>query len=334
MPAKNTRHTMTRQWELLKLLPSRGPGTTAKGLCERLNQQGHQVSKRQVERDLGELMEVFPIDCNNTSKPYGWRWVKDAKVDIPGIGIAEALSLKLMEGCMTPLLPNAILNTIRPRLEQAEQLLRDQSNPQAKWVDKIRTVSPTLPLNPPDVDEHILTEIQEALLNDKQIEVRYLPKTADTPNSYVLDPLAMIQRGPVTYLVAREVSINEVRLFAVHRFSEVNPTDKSISEHGEFDVDQYIEEGHMNFGSGTKIRLRAYIEEYLARILEETPLSTDQKIVPKDEEFYIAATIVDSWQLHWWILSHGDGIEIIGPKSLRNTIAETLKTASGFYEDD
>ena len=33
MPSNTTRNTILRQWELLKLLPSRGPGKTATALA-------------------------------------------------------------------------------------------------------------------------------------------------------------------------------------------------------------------------------------------------------------------------------------------------------------
>ncbi|MBT3204438.1 MAG: WYL domain-containing protein [Gammaproteobacteria bacterium] len=333
MPAKSSRHTMTRQWALLKLLPAGGPGSTARDLCESLNQQGHPVSKRQVERDLGDLMEVFPIDCNNKSKPYGWRWVKGAQIDIPGIGMAEALSLKLMEGCMTPLLPRAIMNTIKPRLLQAEKLLDEKSalNPQARWIDKIRTVSPTLPLCAPEIDEGILEEIQEALLHDRQIDTRYQSSTADEPKSYLMNPLALIQRGPATYLVATINSFTDVRLFALHRFSQAEITTVPISGQDTFNLDQYINDGHLNFGSGKQIRLRANIDDYLEKILQETPLSEDQKIIIKNDEYYVTATLADTWQLHWWILSHGEGIEVVGPKAVRDAIGDRLKAASEYY---
>jgi len=75
VPYDKTRRTLARQWELLKLLPTRGVGKTAKELSEALNEAGFKVSKRQVERDLGELLEAFALDCNNASIPYGWRWV-------------------------------------------------------------------------------------------------------------------------------------------------------------------------------------------------------------------------------------------------------------------
>ena len=73
MPANNTRGTVARQWELLKRLPSSGPGKSAGELHQELKDLGFEVSKRQVERDLQQLSEAFPLHCNDRSIPWGWR---------------------------------------------------------------------------------------------------------------------------------------------------------------------------------------------------------------------------------------------------------------------
>ena len=55
MPSNKTRNSLARQWELLKLLPTRTEGKTAKQLAEGLIEAGYEISKRQVERDLLDL---------------------------------------------------------------------------------------------------------------------------------------------------------------------------------------------------------------------------------------------------------------------------------------
>ena len=335
MPAKSSRHTITRQWALLKLLPTTGPGSTSKELCESLSRQGYKVSKRQTERDLGDLMEVFPIDCNNISTPFGWRWVKGAQVDIPGISMPEALSLKLMEGSISPLLPTAIMKSLEPRIKQAEKLLNTQltSNLEAKWVKKIRTVSPTLPLCPPDIDENILEKIQHALLNEQQIKAQYQPNSTEDFLPYLINPLALVQRGPITYLVGTVNNFNDKLLFALHRFSKVIETNKPINIPPSFDLDKYIEDGNLNFGSKKQICLKAKLSKHLSKILRETPLSKNQKITINVDRDSIEVTLPDTWQLRWWILSQGDGIEVISPEELREVIGKKLLSASKIYSE-
>lgn len=335
MPAKTSRQTITRQWALLKLLPTIGSGYTSRQLCESLNEKGYQVSKRQVERDLVELEPIFPIDCNKAGIPFGWRWMKGAQIDIPGISMPEALSLKLMESSITPLLPRAIMNSLRPRIKQAEKLLNDQpsSNLHAKWITKIRTVSPVLPLCTPDINEEILQTIQHALLHELQIKIQYQPNKAEKPRSYKINPLALVQRGPVTYLVATVSDFTDVILFALHRFHQVEETYNPVKMPSDFNLDKHIKEGKLNFGSGKEIRLKGEISKYLSKILQETPLSEDQIITIKNNRNIITATLPDTWQLHMWILSQADGIEIIAPKELRKAISQRLKKASEIYSE-
>ena len=80
-----SRSTLLRQWALLQLIPRHSYRSTAE-LHERLTEQGFEVNKRTVERDLAELELLFPLDSRKDSKPYGWRWssVHDGVDDQPG----------------------------------------------------------------------------------------------------------------------------------------------------------------------------------------------------------------------------------------------------------
>ena len=103
MPRNAREPTLARQWELLKLIPRHRPGFTPRGLRESLAAAGHDVTKRTVERDLRELSIVFPLECNDSSIPHGWHWRADAAFDIPGIALAEAVSLGLLEDLLRQL---------------------------------------------------------------------------------------------------------------------------------------------------------------------------------------------------------------------------------------
>ncbi|WP_201206271.1 WYL domain-containing protein [Pseudomonas sp. S37] len=87
MPSHPTRHTIARQWQLLKLLPGRHPGMSSTQLQVALSSVGHTTSKRTVERDLVELAALFPLQCNSKGMPYGWYWQ-------PGLSLGEAQQLQ------------------------------------------------------------------------------------------------------------------------------------------------------------------------------------------------------------------------------------------------
>ncbi|MDM3890079.1 WYL domain-containing protein [Pseudomonas juntendi] len=87
MPSHPTRHTIARQWQLLKLLPGRHPGVSSTQLQRALSGVGHTTSKRTVERDLVELAALFPLQCNSKGMPYGWYWQ-------PGLSLEQAHQLQ------------------------------------------------------------------------------------------------------------------------------------------------------------------------------------------------------------------------------------------------
>ena len=326
MPQNKIHFTLARQWELLKQLPARGEGRTSADLTDTLISAGFKVSKRQIERDLWELEERFPIECNMDVRPYLWRWADDASFDLPGLSLAEALSLRLIEETLTPVLPKSIMSVMQARFSRAREYL--DNSPQLKlsrWVDKVQTIHPNLPMQVPEVDAEVLETVQAALIGDKQLEVEYQSLKSDEYREMTLNPLGFVQRGSISYLVATVDGYGDVRLFAIHRMRKATALTLTAQRPEGFNLETYIREGALEFGNGQTIQLELRLEGPLGRVLAETPLSADQELKPNGEDHYLTATVIDSWQLHWWLLSQIDHIEVVAPVELRQSIAERLQ---------
>lgn len=326
-------NAVARQWELLKLLPTKPPGLTSREIQNKLHNLGYGVTKRTVERDLQDLTGPFPILCNDKGKPYGWYWTPGANAGLPGITVAEALSIRLIEDLLKPLLPPAILDSLQAHFSQAQAKLRtlQQDNAAARWQNKIRHVSPALPMLPPSIDATVLDTVQQALLYDRQIEVEYQAVHAGMAKKRTLHPLGLVQRGPVTYLVATAFNYQDIRLYALHRILSATTNEQPANRCADFDLDRYIDSGALQFGEDT-IRLKAWVSEDLADYLRETRLSEDQILVAEDDGYLLTSTVSDSWQLRWWVLSQGDSISIHEPVYLRETIIRTLSNSLKKYE--
>ncbi|MFC4654001.1 helix-turn-helix transcriptional regulator [Rheinheimera marina] len=190
MSASSSQTTIARHWELLKLLPSHGPGLESKVFTQKLADSGFQISKRTVERDLQELSAIFPIQCNDKSIPYGWHWLAGAGLHFSALTVTEALSLALVESQVRQLLPAPLLSSIAPLFAQANQKLNalKQSVANTKSPDKFVSVTPTMPLQPPALDEQILRQLQQALLDEKQLDVRYHSLHKNSIKCYRLNP--------------------------------------------------------------------------------------------------------------------------------------------------
>lgn len=334
MGRAKSKDTLIRQWHLLKELPKGPPGVTPRDLTRRLESFG--IDKRTVERDLVSLSRIFPLCCNSKGVPHGWHWMEGRGLNLPALTVPEALSLHLLEQYLKPLLPAPVLTVLAPHFEEANRKLAElpHSSAVAAWTDKVRMVPPSLPLLPPVITDGVLESVQEALLKDLQIECHYQPASAEVPAPRRLHPLALVQRGPVMYLVATASGASQAKLYALHRFHQIEITDEPIVRPKGFDIDSYIAKGNLQFGNGKTLRLKASIDEDLATHLMETPLSEDMRIVERDEDYLLTATVADSWQLRWWLLSWGASVEVLGPKSLRREIAgHVLLMHDEYYVD-
>ncbi len=335
MPANTTRHTLNRQWELLQLLPRRGSGVSVTELTDSLCDKGFIVSPRQTERDLKQLREALPIECNTKGKPYGWRWATDTVPGLHGgMTLAEATTWKLMETQVQPQLPECFLSNLRPYFTEAGKRLDflAEQNPAANWHSKIRSVSPALPMLAPEIPEVVRDEVLQALLHEIQIEVQYRKSGAENAISLKLHPLGLIQRDRVEYLIATADGSAHINHYALHRMREVREVGAKAVIPPDFNLDAFINDGRAQFGQGGQIRLVARIQPWLAHILRETRLSNDQLISNhQDGTLLLTATVNDCWQLHWWILSLGAGLEVLAPEDLRRSIRKQLKQAFRQY---
>jgi len=335
MPRNDKKSVLLRQWELLKQLPSKGTGKTASELTKALNDAGYNISLRQVERDLNDLMEVFALDKDDRDIQFGWKWLHGASVDLPAMTISEALSLHMVESAIKALMPISILEGLETRFRQANKQLNangKENRIAAKWASKVRSVSPTMPLVPPVINSEMLATVHEALLSDVKIDVDYQAMRDEKFKPIRLSPLALVNRGAVSYLIATAYEYEEVRLYAMHRIRKATKTTDAIKRPAKFDLDEYIQAGNLHFGKGEPIRLSAWVlSKNLEKILEETPLSQDQKLTVTDHKVKLTATVADTDQLTWWLLSQASNIEVTAPVALRKKIGGLLAEAAGLY---
>lgn len=336
MPAQSHYASLARQWELLQSIPRKQPGKTVLELKQALADAGYSVDKRTVQRDLTDLFLIFPLRCNDDAEPYQWHWLEGKQLELPAIDVSEAQILLLVKDLLKPLVPSSLWNSLDNRFATATRKLEAlaKDNALARWSDKVRAVPNALPLLPPSIDPMVLATAQEALMMERQLTVMYHGFGATTPKEQTLHPLALLQCGPVTYLVATAFDYDDPRLYALHRIHRAGLLESSIRKPPSFTLDSYIANGAPQFGSGEHIQLEAKVITGLGTILSETPLSPDMQLTHTDEDWWtLTASVQDTWQLRWWILSQGADIVVRKPKALRRDLMSQLKASLDNYRD-
>lgn len=295
--------------ELLRRIP-RNRRITASELHEQLGHAGIVRDLRTVQRQLETLSEHFDIECDNRSKPYGYRWkAQSGGISLPGLTEQEALLLALADEHLRQILPAGLMKSLDGFFMQARSTLghADAARPARQWLKKVRVISPTQPTVPPKIDEAVFEAVSNALYSNHWLEIEYCNAIGKARNSCVM-PLGLAQQGERLYLVCRYEGYTEERILALHRIQSARVTIRSFDPPADFDLEQYDGDGKFSFGSGKRVRLHFCMDKDTGLHLLESPLALDQQVVAHDAHMEISATVVETVQLHRWLRGFGSKI--------------------------
>lgn len=295
--------------ELLKRIP-RTRRISASELRDQLEAAGLKRDIRTIQRQLDALTEVFDIERDDRSKPYGYRWKDKAQgLSLPGLNERESLLLALAEQHLRNLLPASIARSMETFFAQAHSNLGPLSKAykEREWLSKVRVVSTTQPLLPPKILPGVFEQVSNALYSNHWLDVTYKNASGRSTKAEVM-PLGLAQQGPRLYLIGRFRGFTDDRSLALHRISAARQMTLSFERPKDFDLQKFDDEGRFSFGAGKRVRLRFLIEKDAGLHVLETPLSLDQKVRKLPKHYEVTATVTDSAQLTWWLRSFGGAI--------------------------
>ncbi len=232
----------------------------------------------------------------------------------------------MVEEHLKHLLPPSLIEEMNPWFDLARRSLSTQNNVR-QWINRVRIVPATQPLIPPVVDRQAQQAVYEGLLQDKQLECIYQGRGQNSEvKTYILNPLALVQKGSIIYLVCTRHDKSDIQTFALHRFKSANVLNTRALHPVNFDIDEYIESGalgfRVNFDQPTEnVMLKLHMPEADAHYFEESQLSRDQQIEKLDHGMaLIRATVPFTSQLVWWLRSFGNKIQKIEPEHVSRAV--------------
>lgn len=302
------------QWALLRHVPVHPRQITAAELTARLEAAGIKTTKRSVERHLNNLSGIFPIDANDRSRPFGWRWSKGAEsMSLPGMDLQTALAFVAAEQFLEPLLPKSTMSYLEPHFRQAHSTLASEPDTFGEWSDKVRTLPRGFSLQAPDVDAEVERTVYEAILKNRTLSIEYKGRGDDAPKIYDrINPLALVYRDPLIYLVVTFWSYDDPRQLLLHRIEHAEMLETEARTPEGFDIDEYIADGEFGLKTGETFRLEAIFTSDAAAHLYETPISRDQRLTELDDgRVRVEASVPRTEELVWWLRGFGDQVEVI-----------------------
>lgn len=330
---KKSTDTLSRQWTMLKRIPSHPAWISTGELHQYLDNEGHDIDLRTIQRDLDRLSIQFPLTSEKRGRTNYWQWGRNAyALEIPSMTPSTALVFQFVEQYLEPMLPRSTFELIRPYLKRSAEVL--QSTDFQGWRKNVRMLKHGPKLIPPTVSENVRDVVYAALLESKRFTTDYQSRLEKKAKKYDVNPLGLVIKEGTTYLVCTLWDYHDLKQLALHRMKSAKLLDTSAERINGFDLDTYIYHGD-NFAyplSSERLELKFRMDAGTAIHLSESKLTRNQTITTIDENWVeITATVPDSRELRWWLLSFGNFIEVLEPKSLREEFASIAKSLHERY---
>ncbi|SDF62790.1 Predicted DNA-binding transcriptional regulator YafY, contains an HTH and WYL domains [Massilia sp. PDC64] len=349
--------TLRRRLALVALLPDGGrPGISASALTRRLNAAGYQCVARTVERDLAEIAEegnawrdagIDIVHGPNPANVRGRLWshrtaARPLMLRLPSS--EDALLVNLLAQELHTLVPASALRALEAYEQSAARLSHwPGTDAYLRYRRKIRILPDGPTLAPPPIDEAHLREINEALLRDEQVDLRYAAASRAGEAMYRLHPIGMVKKGRFFWLVAAKEENGRVvdgpRTFRMDRVRQVARRVNEPVARGLPALQDVLAGGVLEFFPAGTVALvlrstpgkpgNQLIANYI-----DTPLGADQCIVELPEGGHeLRATVTYTRELVWMLQAQAHLLQVVAPPDLREELRRFAVRAAALYAD-
>jgi len=187
--------TVMRQWMMLRMVPRAPSKISTIEIMHNLAAESFDISQRSIQRDLDKFSSIFPLECDDRSKPFGWSWRKDAgTIDIPGMDLHAALAFYLAEQHLEPILPHETVSHLAPHFKTARNVLNEAQSKKgvAAWSDKVRVLRQGPDLSIPEVLEDVQSAVYSGLLLNRRLQITYKRRGSKIEKDYTVSPLGLV----------------------------------------------------------------------------------------------------------------------------------------------
>lgn len=327
------RDTALRYIAMLSHIPLAPRHISVTELQSKLDEEGYAVDVRTIQRDLSRLSTHFRLDSTQgRGRELRWYFDKGTANQWPAMNTDTALTLLMAEQNLRPLIPKQASDSLAALVNQARETLKtqDKSGRKKTWADSVRLVPRGFALQPAEIAPEVMSNIFDALGRNRQLCI-----TNRSGKESTVNPLGLVMRGTMLYLVSTYYSYSDIRITALYRLrsATVAMTDRIVPKN--FNLDDTLNNGLMSWrlDPGKPKKFQIEIGKEIADYLDENRINNTQKIEPLDDgSAMITFTAEDTLELRQWLFGFGADIVVHKPAAVSKWIRNMAQELVGVYE--
>jgi hypothetical protein len=193
-------------------------GGNKRGMKDRDTVMRYLAMLSSIPMEPAQVSTKFPLVSKVEGKANYWSFKKGSSSQWPAMTLDAALGILLVENNLKEQMPLSVANSIAPLVGQARATLDtlDKSGYKKVLVNCLRVIPKGFVLQKPEIAPDVLNKILESLAKKRQLMIELNGKDA------TINPLGLVVRGTVLYLVCTFDGYTECRMPAVHRIKQAN----------------------------------------------------------------------------------------------------------------
>jgi predicted DNA-binding transcriptional regulator YafY len=297
------------------------------------------VSRRTIKRYLDALSKTYPIEESREGREVFYRFMDNHRYTPPALTPAELSVLVLAEEAIGEAGLTAIDS---PFASQFDSLMSKVKSalPAAlrEKLDQLAAVfgSATSPAKDFRAHEKKIMRLVEAAIEHRRVRIRYQSLSSDSITERLFDPYVIYYDpdGATLKVIGYDHRRQNIIPFAIDHIRRLWLTGKTFERPVGFNLREFLAENCFNGIHGEPVTVRLRASGVTARIFAERRFHRTQRVVERKlskagklEEITIEMRVAGGRGLLRFILSWGDGVEVLHPTELRQQVEEVYKKA-------
>lgn len=296
-----------------------------------LEQTGDEFSERTFKRDIEWLRdEQAPLEYEPRRHGY---YYTDEAFELPTVMLTEGdlLAVLVTERALSSYRNSPYYERLRSVFDRLTRLLPEKVTVHTEDLAQNVTVV-TEPVT--EIDAGVWQVVQACLEQERSVAVSYRKPGYANSATRVIDPYHIVGFRGEWYLIGYSHHDEEVRIYALGRFTDARTTSYRFDAPAEFDPAGYIDPAFGVFLGGETRDIAVRFDAAVASKIRERKWHPDQKIDEQDDGGIILRFRTNqTQQTLFWVSQWGPNAEILEPVELREQAASWMEAAASRYRD-
>ncbi|WP_125154896.1 helix-turn-helix transcriptional regulator [Clostridium rectalis] len=180
-------------------------------------------------------------------------------------------------------------------------------------------------------EKKIWTDINAAIITRNKIKIKYNSLNTGVKER-IIRPYAVFQYKGAMYFVGHCELRQSIREFKISRIKSYEILDEKFEKTYNFNFKEYMGDCFGIF-KDEEIKLKLKINHPMSQIVKEKIWVDNQKIMDiEDKGIIFKAKLKGITEIKSWILSMGQSVEVLQPRSLRENIEDEIEKMTKIYK--